>query len=117
MNWYFSVLKNYAEFSGRARRKEYWMFQLLNIIVAFVLLVLGSAINDTAGIALLGIYIIVTFIPNLAVTIRRLHDINCSGWWILFTFVPVASILVFVFTLLKGTQGNNEYGPDPRRMS
>ncbi|MBC8947626.1 MULTISPECIES: DUF805 domain-containing protein [Xenorhabdus] len=115
MNWYLSVLKNYAEFSGRARRKEYWMFYLFNIIVFLALIVLGSAINDTAGFALLLIYIIVTFIPSLAVTIRRLHDINRSGWWFLLAFVPVASIVLFVFTLLEGTQGDNEYGADPRR--
>ncbi|MBE8596505.1 DUF805 domain-containing protein [Xenorhabdus sp. BG5] len=115
MNWYLSVLKNYAGFSGRARRKEYWMFSLFNMIVFLALIALASAINDITGLALLAIYIIVTFIPSLAVTVRRLHDINCSGWWFLLAFVPVASIILFVFTLLEGTQGDNEYGADPRR--
>ncbi|BET98460.1 DUF805 domain-containing protein [Xenorhabdus taiwanensis] len=115
MNWYLSVLKNYAEFSGRARRKEYWVFCLFNIIVFFALIVLGLTINDIAGFALLIIYIFVTFIPSIAVTIRRFHDINLSGWWILLTFIPVASIVLFVFTLLEGTQGDNEYGADPKR--
>ncbi|MBD1227957.1 DUF805 domain-containing protein [Xenorhabdus griffiniae] len=115
MNWYLSVLKNYAGFSGRARRKEYWMFSLFNMIVLLALIALASVINDIAGLALLVIYIIVTFIPNLAVTVRRLHDVNCSGWWFLLAFVPVASIILFVFTLLEGTQGDNEYGADPKR--
>ncbi|PHM74866.1 DUF805 domain-containing protein [Xenorhabdus kozodoii] len=116
MNWYLRVLKNYAEFSGRARRKEYWMFYLFNMIAFLIMIVLGTAINDMAGIALFIVYVLVTFIPKLAVTVRRLHDTNHSGWWILLLLVPIANIFFFVLTLLEGTQGDNQYGSDPKRM-
>ncbi|MDC9587953.1 DUF805 domain-containing protein [Xenorhabdus sp. XENO-10] len=117
MNWYFSVFKNYAEFSGRARRKEYWMFSLFHIIIVVALAVLGSAISETASVLLLGVYILVTFIPIFAVTVRRLHDTNHSGWWLLISLIPFVSIILFIFYCTRGTTGDNDYGTDPKKMS
>ncbi|CDG87380.1 DUF805 domain-containing protein [Xenorhabdus bovienii] len=116
MNWYLNVLKNYANFSGRARRKEYWMFTLFNYIAIIVLCVLGSAISETLGVGLLGIYAIVIFIPSLAVMIRRLHDTNRSGWWFLLAFVPILSIALLVFFCLEGSKGDNDFGANPKGM-
>ncbi|PHM44543.1 membrane protein [Xenorhabdus mauleonii] len=115
MNWYLNVLKNYATFSGRARRQEYWMFYLFQIIVIFALTLIGSIIDESLGAVFYVIYAVATLIPSLAVTVRRLHDTNRSGWWFLLVFVPVAGLAVFVFTLLEGTQGDNDYGADPKR--
>ncbi|OTA20804.1 membrane protein [Xenorhabdus beddingii] len=116
MNWYLGVLKNYAEFSGRARRKEYWMFYLFNIIVCVALFILGTAIDDVAGFILIIIYGVLTLIPGLAVVVRRLHDTNHSGWWFLLTFVPLGGLIILIFLCLEGTQGDNEYGADPRKI-
>lgn len=114
MSWYLKVLQNYAVFSGRARRKEYWMFFLFNIIVSFMLglvlglvgalLGLGTTLSDTASI----LYGLGIFVPALAVAVRRMHDLGRSGWWII---VPVANI---VFLCMNGQPGENEFGPDPK---
>ena len=116
MKWYLEVLKKYAVFQGRARRKEYWYFSLFNLI--FILLLTwidalsNSNPNDVGPLPL--IYLLAMLIPSLAVTVRRLHDINKSGWWILLYFIPVlGDIVLFIFTVLKGTPGDNRYGPDP----
>ncbi|REF25795.1 uncharacterized membrane protein YhaH (DUF805 family) [Xenorhabdus cabanillasii] len=116
MNWYFQVFKNYADFSGRASRKEYWMFYLFNIIIFFAICILGAIIGNTIGSIVMLIYALVAFIPFLAVTVRRLHDTNRSGWWFLLVFVPIGGIVVFIFTLLEGTEGSNDYGTDPKAM-
>ena len=116
MKWYLEVLKKYAVFQGRARRKEYWYFSLFNLI--FILLLTwidalsNSNPNDVGPLPL--IYLLAMLIPSLAVTVRRLHDINKSGWWVLLYFIPVlGDIVLFIFTVLKGTPGDNRYGPDP----
>ena len=83
MNWYLAVLKKYADFSGRARRKEYWMFILFNILISFVIGILGAIIGETGGlitVSLSGLYSLFIFIPSIAVTVRRLHDTNRTGW-------------------------------------
>ena len=111
MNWYLDVLKKYAVFSGRARRKEYWMFFLFNVIAAFVIGfiagVLGLA-NDGGGNILSSLYSLAVLLPSLGVAIRRMHDTNHSGWWLL---VPIVNL---VFTLTEGTKGDNKYGSDPK---
>ncbi|CDH24753.1 DUF805 domain-containing protein [Xenorhabdus bovienii] len=86
---------------------------LFNYIAIIVLCVLGSAISETLGVGLLGIYAIVIFIPSLAVMIRRLHDTNRSGWWFLLAFVPILSIALLVFFCLEG---DNDFGADPKGM-
>ena len=117
MNWYLQALKKYADFSGRARRKEYWFFFLFNLIVSIVLGVIDSMLGlGAAGVGILsGLYSLAVIIPSIAVGVRRLHDINKTGWWILIAFIPLIGILVLlVFALMSGTHGDNEYGPDPK---
>ncbi|MBD2783199.1 DUF805 domain-containing protein [Xenorhabdus sp. DI] len=115
MNWYLSVLKNYADFSGRARRTEYWMFSLFHSIVCVALIVLGSAIDENAGMALFAVYVILTMIPGFAVTVRRLHDTNHSGWWLLISIIPFGGIVLLAFYCIEGTKGDNDYGVDPKK--
>ncbi|MGW8883335.1 DUF805 domain-containing protein [Streptomyces sp. NPDC055749] len=112
MNWYLTVLKNYAGFSGRARRKEYWMFVLFNFIAAMVLAGIGVAIDTQIPYIL---YLVATVVPTLAVVVRRLHDTGRSGWWILISFVPlVGGIILLVFLVSDGKQETNEYGANPK---
>lgn len=112
MNWFVAVLKKYAVFSGRARRKEYWMFTLIYILIAIVL---GFLDGMLGGAGILGILLAIgLFVPSLAVTVRRLHDTDRSGWWVLIAFVPfVGWLVLLVFMVLAGTSGSNQYGEDP----
>ena len=106
MNWYIEVLKKYAVFSGRARRKEYWMFFLINIIISFVL---GFVEGLLGGQGIIGnIYSLAVLIPGIAVGVRRMHDADHSGWWLLFPIVN------FVFAVTEGTRGDNRFGSDPK---
>jgi uncharacterized membrane protein YhaH (DUF805 family) len=122
VSWYLEALKKYAVFSGRARRKEYWYFVLFNIIVAIVLslidLLLGT-FSSASNIGLLsGIYGLAVIIPTLAVTVRRLHDIDRTGWWILINLIPlIGTIVLLVFEVTPGTPGSNRFGPDPKRAT
>ncbi|WP_435971832.1 DUF805 domain-containing protein [Streptomyces sp. Qhu_M48] len=112
MNWYLDVIKKYAVFSGRARRKEFWMFELFNIIIAIVLAVIGVALDFSL---LSTLYSLAVFLPSLGVTIRRLHDTNRSGWWILIGLIPlVGAIILIVFAATEGDQHENEHGPNPK---
>ena len=119
LSWYLEALKKYAVFGGRSRRREYWYFVLFNIIVTIVLgwidALLGTR-GSYAGAGLLsGIYALAILIPTLAVTVRRLHDIDRTGWWILIGLVPlIGGIVLLVFALLDGTPGDNRYGPNPK---
>ncbi|QEW07389.1 DUF805 domain-containing protein [Nitrincola iocasae] len=119
MNWYIQALKNYADFSGRARRKEYWFFVLFNFIFAAVLGFVdgltGSYIPEI-GIGILGgIYLLAMFIPSLSVTVRRLHDIDKSGWWLLIAFVPLLGLIVLLVFLFMGSQSDdNRFGANPK---
>ncbi len=114
MNWYIEVLKKYAVFSGRARRKEFWFFVLFNLLVTIILAiadVLLGTFNQETGSGLLGsVYALGVFIPYLAVTVRRLHDTNRSGWWILMPLATIilAVILVAIVIPILGTDGANE---------
>jgi len=116
MNWYLKVLKQYADFNGRARRKEYWMFELFNIIIVMILAVIDTLLG-TDGV-LLVLYVLSVFIPSIAVTVRRLHDTGRSGWWILIDFVPlVGPIWLFVLMVLDSQPGENQYGPNPKEVN
>lgn len=109
MHWYLVVLRKYAVFSGRARRKEYWMFFLFNTLVALGLgVVLGLIGSPKLAASANQIYSLAVIIPGLAVSVRRMHDIGRSGWWILFPFVNL------VMLCFKGQGNENEYGPDPK---
>lgn len=119
MDWYLMVLKKYAQFSGRSRRKELWMFVLFNMLIVFVLEILGIVLRENALgkiiLFLLVIYALATLIPGLAVGIRRLHDTGRSGWWLLICLVPfVGGLILLVFYVLDSTPGANEYGPNPK---
>jgi uncharacterized membrane protein YhaH (DUF805 family) len=113
MNWYLDVLKKYAVFSGRARRTEYWMFLLVNLVIAFVLGIIEVMIG-TGGI-LAAIYSLAVLIPSIAVTVRRLHDTGRAGWWILIVLIPaIGAIVLLIFMVLDSQAGSNEYGPNPK---
>lgn len=124
MEWYRMVWEKYAQFEGRSRRKEYWMFQLINTLVSMALC--GGSIGlffagrgQSTAIAmgiLCGLYGVASFVPSLAVTVRRLHDIGRSGWWLLISLIPGGGLVVLVFSILDGTRGPNSYGPDPKNF-
>ena len=100
MEWYLKVLSQYADFEGRARRKEYWMFTLFHGIAAVILVVIDLLLfGDPAFFY--GVYILGTLIPAFAVSVRRLHDIGKSGWWILISFIPIiGGLIIFIFTVM-----------------
>ena len=119
MNWYLKVLKQYADFSGRARRKEYWMFVLFNMIFAIVAMildnVLGIAIEGVGYGPLYGLYALAVLIPGLAVSVRRLHDVGKSGWMILIVLIPlIGAIWLLVLMVTDSNSGENEYGKNPK---
>lgn len=112
MNWYLAVLKQYAVFSGRARRKEYWMFVLFNIIISFALgFVLGLAGAGYGGGVVINLYTLAVLIPSIAVGVRRMHDTDHSGWWII---VPIVNL---IFACTEGTQGANRFGSSPKLVA
>jgi len=118
MNWYLAVLKNYVGFSGRARRTEYWMFALFNAIIFLALFILVLATRSSIFWILLFLYDLAVIVPSLAVTWRRIQDTGRHGLWILLGLIPlVGPIIVLVFTILPGTPGPNEFGPDPLAVS
>jgi uncharacterized membrane protein YhaH (DUF805 family) len=122
MNWYLDVLKKYAVFNGRARRKEYWMFFLFNVIISIVLLIVDGIIGTSAvpgALGLLGgLYALALLIPGIAVAVRRLHDTGRSGWWILIGLVPfVGGIVLIVFLVQDGTPGENQFGKNPKMVT
>ncbi|HAN21487.1 MAG TPA: DUF805 domain-containing protein [Clostridiales bacterium] len=123
MQWYIKCFKNYTNFNGRARRKEYWMFILFNIIFSILATILDSVLDtpvitrtfyrETGIIYIL--YSFIIFIPSLAVTVRRLHDIGKSGWWYFIIFIPlVGAIWMLILMCTEGQCGDNLYGPDPK---
>ncbi len=117
MEWYTKVLKNYVGFSGRARRTEFWMFALFNAIIAGVLNVLWRMTDVGAFYWLYVLYAVAVFLPSLAVGVRRLHDTNRSGWWILIGLIPiVGAIVLIVFYATEGNRGANQYGEDPKAI-
>ena len=122
MNWYLKVLKQYADFKGRARRKEYWMFTLFNIIFGGIAMILdsvfGIAIEGVGYGPLYGVYALVLFIPGLAVAVRRLHDIGKSGWMLLITLIPlIGAIWLLVLLLTDSNPEENLYGANPKEVT
>ena len=128
MHWYVKVLRAYAVLGGRAHRREYWMFTLVSAIVT-VVAVLSDQVLGTATVIVLGyqpdveihfgllelIYSFAVLVPSWAVAVRRLHDIDRSGWWVLLTFVPIVGwIVLLVFAVQDGTRGANRFGADPK---
>ena len=122
MNWYIDVLKKYAVFSGRARRKEYWFFFLFNLIISIILNLIDNAtgtFDPETGVGILGtIYLLAVLIPAIAVTVRRLHDTGRTGWWILISFIPlIGAIVLLVFLVFDSEPESNQYGPNPKGMT
>ena len=133
MEWMIMPYRRYAEFSGRSGRQEYWMFFLFNMLVYLVLggaaavfFIARAASGDKStdasvpvvGIVMVGLLVIfalATIIPSLAVQVRRFHDQDKSGWFVLLGLIPYAGgLILFIFMLLEGTRGPNQYGADPR---
>lgn len=125
MNWYLKVLKQYVDFSGRARRMEYWMFVLISVLISLVLttvdvLLFGYTMfpEDPSEISLAPLntlYGLAVLLPSLAVSVRRLHDSNRTGWWILVALIPlIGPLVLLVFLCLDGTPAPNRFGPDPQ---
>jgi uncharacterized membrane protein YhaH (DUF805 family) len=112
MEWYLDVLRKYADFSGRARRKEYWMFTLVNFIIMLVL----AFIEGLVGIAgiISGLYSLAVLLPAIAVTVRRLHDTGRSGWWFLIAFIPIVGLVLLVFLIFDSETETNEFGINPK---
>ena len=115
MNWYFNVMRNYLNVDGRARRTEYWMFMLIYI----GMLVAASLLDNLLGTGILGgLVALVHLIPSITVGVRRLHDINRNGWWLLVSLVPLIGwIIAIYFAVKEGDAGSNTYGANPKDLT
>lgn len=121
MNWYFRVLRKYAVFTGRAGRKEYWIFGLIHSLIIFALRYphfLTGTINPDSHLGQMRmLYAFGTFIPLIAVSVRRLHDTDRSGWWFLTFLIPLLNLILFFFFMAEDSQpGENRYGPNPKNI-
>jgi uncharacterized membrane protein YhaH (DUF805 family) len=121
MNWYLAVLKKYAVFSGRSRRKEYWTFVLINLLIVIALgIVTGiiASVSPTIGSvfsAIASLYSLAVLLPGIGVVIRRLHDTGRSGWFWLIGLIPlIGAIILIIFLAEDSKPGENQYGPNPK---
>ena len=126
IDWWKKVaFRNYANFSGRARRAEYWYFILGNfvLIIAFYILAIVGVSNENIGLSILGnvVYLVIAlgfFIPGLAVAVRRLHDINKSGWYYFIVLIPlIGAIILLVWFFTDGDRFTNNYRADPKNLN
>ncbi|UOO82401.1 DUF805 domain-containing protein [Uruburuella testudinis] len=118
MYYFIKCLKQYADFKGRARRKEFWFFQLFVLLIMLVV-GLGAAfagVSEESSDMLMNVMVLAFFLPALAVMVRRLHDIDRSGWWALLNLIPLANLVLLVFACFEGTRGSNRFGPDPKQQ-
>ena len=132
MDWMLMPLRRYADFSGRSRRKEYWMFVLFTLLLYAVIGILVAVIGGATGafspdagpdipvfgwvvLAIIMILVLGLLVPTLAVIVRRLHDQDKSGWFILIQLIPyIGGIILLIFMFIEGTKGENRFGPDPK---
>ena len=115
MNWYLGCWKKYAEFSGRARRKEYWMFALFNFLASVALTIVDGILGTNGGLG--GLYTLAVLIPSIAVAARRLHDTDRSGWWQLIALIPlIGFIILLVFLCSDSKPGENRFCLNPKGM-
>jgi uncharacterized membrane protein YhaH (DUF805 family) len=119
MHWFLLALKKYAMFSGRSQRAEYWYFTLFYTLIVLALSFvdgLTGAFSEAYGVGLLsGLFMLAMLLPSLAVTVRRLHDTDRTGWWVLILLAPLIGVIVLiVFLVLDGTSGDNRYGSNPK---
>lgn len=132
MEWMLMPYRRYADFSGRSRRREYWMFVLFTFIVVAACMILmfagGMSLDEDGqaapgllfwvGTAVLAIWGIGSFIPSIAVQVRRFHDQDKSGWLILLGFIPyLGGLIVLIFMCIEGTRGPNRFGADPKNLT
>ena len=120
LSWYFSVLKKYATFTGRAQRSEYWYFILFSMIVSIILTILDvifGTLSPTGTGLFSGIYSLAVFIPALAVGARRLHDIGKSGWWQLIAIIPLIGIILLIVWFATDSKEDNQYGTNPKAVA
>ena len=113
MSWYLQVLKKYAVFSGRARRKEYWYFALFSFIIALVLGLIDSLVGTYSVLS--GLYSLAVLLPGIGVSIRRLHDTVRSGWWFFIGLIPLIGTIILLIYMVSDSQAEtNQYGPSPK---
>lgn len=116
MNGYIATLKKYADFSGRARRTEYWLFVLFSMVIAMVLGVVDYVLGTPGIVGLL--FTLAILIPSIAVGVRRLHDTDRSGWWLLVALIPIiGTIALLIFLLLDSNPGDNRFGANPKAVT
>ncbi|UGY90294.1 DUF805 domain-containing protein [Streptomyces gobiensis] len=114
MHWYVDVLKKYAVFNGRARRQEYWMFALISLVISIVLTIVDAVLGTGF---IVGLYSLAVLLPSLAVGVRRLHDTDRSGWWLLIALIPLVGVIILlVFLASDSTPQENSYGPNPKQV-
>ena len=112
INWFMKVVtQHYFDFNGRARRAEFWWYVLVNLIIAIIIGVIANIIHFPL---LSSLYSLALLLPSLGVGVRRLHDINRSGWWLLIGLIPLVGLLLIYWCAQPGTSGANTYGPDPK---
>ncbi len=120
MNYFVEVIKKYALFHGRARRAEYWNFVLYSTLITLVLGIIESSAGmttDFSGGVISMLFNLFVLIPSLAVAVRRLHDTNTSGWFLLIALIPIVGFIVLIFKCAtEGDKGPNQYGPDPKQV-
>ena len=117
MNYYSICLSKFADFSGRARRREYWTFALVNCLIAMLLLILGLAFGEDspASNIMVTIFYLIMLVPNLSVSVRRLHDIGKSGWYMFLSLIPlIGGLFLLVWALMDSEPGENQYGKNPK---
>ena len=123
MDWFIEGFKKFADFSGRARRKAYWMFTLIHYLISIILIMMLKMtdtvmieMSNTLGIIYL-LYFLAVMIPFLSLSVRRMHDTGRSGWAVLSTFIPfVGIIILLIFLCEEGQSTDNEYGPNPKAL-
>ena len=114
MEYFVGALKKYADFEGRARRKEYWMFILMYLIFAVVL----TVIDQMLGMNFLGlIYSLALLLPSISIGVRRLHDTGRSGWWLLLGLIPLIGSIVLIVFFVQDSHENNAYGENPKAVA
>ena len=122
MDWFVDGIKQYAVLRGRARRQAYWWFFLIYLLISTMLAVVDAIVGNydpSTGVGQLsGLFGLATFLPALGLSVRRLHDTNRSGWWLLLVLLPVlGAITPLVFAASAGTRGDNRFGPDPLALA
>lgn len=122
MKWYLKALSSYADFNGRARRKEFWMFFFCNLLMLILMICIdysANLIHWPSGFGILTMmYMLITFLPSLAVQVRRLHDVGKSGWMLFIPIIPIiGSIWLIVLLCTDSEAGKNKYGANPKEKT